>query len=179
MENSTVAKRYALALYDLTVEQGATAAVREDLAAIRALIGNTPDFSGFIDNPTIAPEDEEQTLSTLYKEQAHALTLQFLLFLASKSRLNQLRAICDVYEQYICEDLDILKVRITAAHKLSDVQRNAIKQKLKAQYEKTIDAEVDIDASLIGGFKIQVGDHIRDYSIATKLEQFEQCVIGA
>ena len=179
MQVTSVAKRYAQALYNLTVEEGATEAVRADLASILELIGNTPELSSFIDNPTIAPDVAEQAVRSLFKEQAHALTLQLLVLLASRSRLNQLRAICTVYEQYICIDQGILKVQITAAHELSDAQQEAIKQKLNAQYNKTIDAEVDVDPALIGGFKILVGDRIRDYSIAAKLEQFEQCVIGA
>jgi F-type H+-transporting ATPase subunit delta len=70
-------------------------------------------------------------------------------------------------------------VKITAAHELSDQQLTAMKQKLGDRYGKKIEAKVSVDPSLIGGFKIQVGDQIQDYSIATKLDKFEQGVIKA
>jgi F-type H+-transporting ATPase subunit delta len=84
-----------------------------------------------------------------------------------------------VYEQQVCEELGILKVQITAAHALTDAQLTAMKQKLHDRYQKQIDADVSVDPSLIGGFKIKVGDLIRDFSIVTQLDQFEKSVINA
>ena len=178
MEISSVAKRYAQALCDYAVEGNAKDAVRADCAAIRQLINSSKEFSDYVENPTLPPDVAERAIEALFKEQANAATVVFLRFLISKGRLNQLRAICDQYEQQICTDLGILKVKITAAHDLTDAQLAAMKQKLSARYEKEIDAEVDVDQSLIGGFKIQVGDHIRDFSIVTKLDHFEEHVIN-
>ena len=179
MEISSVAKRYARSLYQYAMEENAQDAVRADCVAMRQLMDSSQEFLDFVENPTIPTAVADHAVSTLFKEKSDAVTLRFLHFLISKSRLTQLRAICDAYEQYICEDLGILKVMITAAHELSDAQWVAIRQKLTAQYEKTIDAEVTVDPSLIGGFRIQVGDHIRDFSMVTKLDQFEQGVINA
>jgi F-type H+-transporting ATPase subunit delta len=179
MEISSVAKRYAKALYDFAVEGNAKDAVRSDCLETLQLLEQSTDFTRFVENPTLAMALADQTLETLFKDTFHEVTLLFLHFLSSKSRLNQLRAICEVYEEHICEDLGILKVSITAAHDLSDAQLDAISQKLSVQYKKEIEAEVVIDPSLMGGFKIQIGDHIRDFSLVTKLDQFEKRVINA
>lgn len=179
MDIPAVARRYAEALYDLAVEEDVADAVRVDLAAIRAMTGKSSDFADFLGNPTIAPDTVDRTVTALFKNRAHPVTMRFLQFLASKGRLNQLRAVCDAYEQHICEDLGILKVVITAAHDLSTEQLSSMKQCLQVRYKKQIEAEVEVDPSLIGGFKVQVGDRIRDFSIFTKLEQFEKRVLNA
>jgi F-type H+-transporting ATPase subunit delta len=179
MDIPAVARRYAQAFYDLSVEEGVVDAVRADLAAIRELIANVPEFSGFIDNPTIPPKTVDEAVENLFKDRAHPATLRFIRFLAAKGRLGQLRAVCDVYEQQVCAELGILKVKITAAHELSNAQLEAMKAKLQVQHGRTIVADVEVDASLIGGFKIQEGDRIRDFSLLAKLNQFEQSVIHA
>jgi F-type H+-transporting ATPase subunit delta len=179
MNIPAVARRYAQALYDLAVEEGVPDAVRSDLAVIRNMIGTMPEFADLLDNPTIPPALADRMMVSLFSDQAHPATLRFLRFIASRGRLNQLKAVCKAYEQRICEDLGILKVKIKAAHELSEAQLTALKAKLGARYEKVIEAEVTVDASLIGGFRIQAGDHIQDLSLVDKLNQFEQSVINA
>lgn len=179
MEVSSVSRRYAGALYDFAVEQDAKDAVRDDCAALLSLFNRSTEFADFVMDPTIPPADMGKALVALFQSSAHSATLRFLRFIASRKRLDQLPAICEVYEQQICDDLGMIKVKITAAHELSDAQLTAMKQKLHDRHKKEIDAEVKVDPSLIGGFKIQVGDSIRDFSMATQLERFEQCVINA
>lgn len=179
MEVTSVSRRYAGALFDFAGEQDSRDDVRSDCAAISSLYDASAEFAAFVKNPTIAPEEASAMLDTLFRGKAHSTTLKFLQFLVSKGRLDQLPLICEVYEALICEMQDIIKVEITAAHQLTETQLSAMKQKLHDRYQKQIEADVEVDPSLIGGFKIKVGDHIRDFSLATKLDQFEQSVINA
>ncbi len=179
METPSVANRYARTLFAYAVEEDARDAVRADCGAIRQLIGSSPEFAAFIENPTIPADTARQAMATLFEKEADPVTLRFLAFLASRSRLSLLETICSVYEQLVCGELGLLKVAITAAHELSDAQLAAIKEKLHLQYGKTILAEVAVDASLIGGFKIREGDQIRDFSLLAKLDLFEKSVTNA
>jgi F-type H+-transporting ATPase subunit delta len=179
MEVTSVSRRYGAALYDFAVEQDARDVVRADCSAIRKLSDGSSEFADFIADPTIPLYEAEKTVVALFEGQAHPATLQFLRFLVSKKRLDQLPAVCEVYEQQTCEELGILKVKVTAAHELTDAQLVGMKQKLQDRYQKQIDADIQVDPALIGGFKIQVGDHIRDFSMSTKLDQFEKSVINA
>ena len=179
MDIPAVARRYAQALYDQAVAEANETAVREDLAAIREMIRTMPEFAAFLDNPTIAPDAADRTTAALFSDRIHPATMRFIRFLTARGRLSQLRAVCDAYEQSICEQLGILKAKITAAHDLSDAQLAAMKQRLSDRYRKQVEASVEVDSALIGGFKIQVGDHIQDFSIASRLKQFEQRVLGA
>ena len=179
MEITSVSRRYGAALYDFAGAQNARDAVRADCSAIGRLFCDSSEFAAFVLDPTIPLREAENTIVALFEGKADAVTLQFLRFLVSKRRLDQLPAVCEVYEQQVCEELGILKVHVTAAHELTDVQLMEMKQKLHDRYQKEIDANVSVEPALIGGFKIKVGDHIRDFSIATQLDQFEKSVINA
>ena len=179
METTSVARRYAQALYSYAAEEKALDAVREDCLAIRQLIQSSQEFSDFVGNPTVPADVSDNALVAMFEGKSDAVTLRFLRFLGQRSRLAELDGVCNLLEQRICDDAGILNVTITAAHDLSADQVDGMKKKLGERYSKQIEATVAVDASLIGGFKIQVGDHIQDFSIATKLEQFEQGVIRA
>jgi F-type H+-transporting ATPase subunit delta len=179
MEIPFVASRYARTLYDFAVEEGARDAVRSDCEAIRRLIATSPEFAAFVANPTIPPEAASSAINELFGNKAHEATLRFLGFLCTRGRLNLLEAVCDLFEERVCEEQGLLKVRITSAHELSDAQLATMKQKLADRYAKTIEAEANVDPALLGGFKVQVGDRIKDLSMSNKLDQFEQRVINA
>lgn len=177
METTSVARRYGGALYDYALEQDARDAIRTDCAAILALIHGSKELAEFVADPTIPPQDEENTLIALFDGKVDPSTMRFLRFLASKRRLDQLPGVCAVFEQRVCEELGIIKVAVTAAHELSESQATAMKDRLAARYKKEIDAEIVVDPALIGGFKVKVGDQIFDHSLATKLKRFEENVL--
>ena len=179
MELTSVSRRYGGAFYDFAIEQGARDVVRADCSALLELFKNAAPFADFIADPTIPLVEAEKTVVALFEAQAHPATLKFLRFLVSKKRLDQLPAICAVYEELVCAELGILKVKVTAAHELTPAQLINMQQKLQTRYSKQIDTDVQVEPTLIGGFKIQVGDHIRDFSMATQLDRFEENVINA
>jgi len=179
MEITSVSRRYGTALYEFSLEQDARDAVRADCLAIGRLFAESREFSGFVLDPTIPLPEAEKALVSLFEGQADPVTLRFLRFLVSRRRLDQLPAVCAVFEERTCEDLGILKVNITAANALNQDQLAAMTQKLHDRYQKQIDAEIRVEPSLIGGFKIQVGDHIQDFTLLTQLDHFEQSVINA
>ena len=177
MEITSVARRYGGALYDYAVEHDARDGIRADCTALLDLIRSSKEFADFVADPTIPPQEEEGALIALFDGKVHSGTMRFLRFLAAKRRLEQLPGVCAVYEERVCDELGILKVSVTAAHELSETQQVAMTEKLAARYNKKIDAEIKVDPALKGGFKIKVGDHIRDFSLATKLKRFEESVL--
>jgi F0F1-type ATP synthase delta subunit len=50
---------------------------------------------------------------------------------------------------------------------------------LVAQLQRPLKTRVAVDAKLIGGFKLRVGDEVQDHSLATQLQLLRQCWLGA
>ena len=63
-----------------------------------------------------------------------------------------------------------MNVEITSASPLDPGQFAAIGRKLEDKFKKKIKATAAVDASLLGGFIVQVGGTIYDYSIETQLQ---------
>jgi F-type H+-transporting ATPase subunit delta len=72
-----------------------------------------------------------------------------------------------------------VNAEITSATPLGDEQFAAIQSKLETKFKKKIKATAAVDAKLLGGFIVQVGGTIYDYSIETQLQSLGRKLASA
>ena len=65
----------------------------------------------------------------------------------------------------------VVKAVITSAFALSDADKASLIEGLAKKYGKRVEAEVKVDASLIGGARIQVGDDVIHASVRDTLDK--------
>jgi len=176
---STVAKRYTPALMDVAREADALEAVLADVRGLRELLETSQDFAEFVRNPLIPSGQQNELLVQLLEGKVHALTLNFLRLLAEKERLTALPDILAEVERGIDEEQGILDVRLRTAVAFSAAQEKALSDKLHGRTGKTVRLRQEVDPSLVGGFLLRIGDQIEDYSLAAKLQRFQQNILNA
>ena len=59
---------------------------------------------------------------------------------------------------------------LTSAYALDDAQLNALISELEPHFGSKLQVRVEVDAALIGGVKVVVGDQVLDASVRGKLE---------
>jgi F-type H+-transporting ATPase subunit delta len=176
---SAVAKRYAVALVSLASEEASLDAVSSDLDHLADLLETSEAFRSFVQHPLIPPEAQTRSLEALFKGKCDRLTLNLLLLLVRRERLAVLPDILDQARELIQAENGVLPVDVVSAEPFLKRQEEELVQKLAARTGKTIELTVDVDESLLGGFRLRMGDVVEDYSIATKLETFKQNIINA
>ena len=176
---SAVAKRYAVALVSLASEASSLDAVASDLDHLADLLESSDDFRSFIQHPLIPPEAQTKSLEALFKGKCDKLSMNLLLLLVRRERLAALPDIVDQARAMIREEKGVLPVEVVSAEPFLKRQEDELAKKLAARTGKTIDLTVTVDESLLGGFRLRMGDRVEDYSIATKLETFKQNIINA
>ena len=65
----------------------------------------------------------------------------------------------------------VVKAVITSAFPLSDTDKASLVEGLAKKYGKRVEAEVKVDASLIGGARVQVGDDVIHASVRDTLDK--------
>lgn len=170
----SIAKRYAKALFDLSCETKECEAVSRDLLKIQNLINESEEFVNFLNNPVIPLKTRQSILKDILKNKVTTLSQKFILFLNLKNRLNVLGDVCQIFEKLYLELSEVLRVKITSSMTLNNSQVMEISKHLKSRLKKDIEPQVFTDPSILGGIKIQDGDTIYDYSLATQLEQFKK-----
>jgi F-type H+-transporting ATPase subunit delta len=176
---SAVAKRYAVAFLSATAEQKCLDAVEQDVTSLLQLLETSPEFATFVVHPLLTPEEQRATVNALFKGKAHALTLKLFDVLIERERLPDLAAILEQALDLIKVEKGILAVDVVSAEPFLKRQEDELSKKLAARTGKTIELTTRVDESLIGGFRLRIGDVVEDYSLVTKLETFKQNVINA
>ncbi|VAW16424.1 hypothetical protein MNBD_BACTEROID05-436, partial [hydrothermal vent metagenome] len=92
-------------------------------------------------------------------------------------RLNLIVSITRDFHEVFCEANDIIHVSLQVARKMTAHQLSALKQHLKLRFRKEVVLNESIDESLVGGFKVKVGDQVMDYSIETQIEKIKNSII--
>jgi F-type H+-transporting ATPase subunit delta len=173
------AKRYARAVFQLAEQENRLDPVATDLLSIGALLQQSDDLARFLGNLVIPTEKRAATLRALFGGKVDALTLRFLLFLESKRRLVALPGIIEHLGKLYDEKQGVLNVEITSATQLEPGQFAAIGRKLEDKFKKKIKATAALDPKLLGGFIVQVGGTIYDYSIETQLQTLGKKLVSA
>ncbi len=176
---SAVAKRYAVALIATAREEGKLDAVASDMDRLADLLEASEAFRSFVQHPLISQVDQRTSLENLFKRGSQPLTMNLLYLLVERERLSVLSDIVEQARVLVREEKGILPVEVISAEPFLKRQEEELIQKLSARTGKTIDLTVTVDESLLGGFRLRMGDLVEDYSIVTKLETFKQNVINA
>ena len=179
MAGRKVARRYTLALFELTEEVKLTDKVAKDFSELIKTIDNSNELKLFLKTPIISSYRKGEILGKMFKGKVQDLTLKFIDLLTRKERENMLYAIAEDYLNLVDEKRGIVKVRVNTAAKILDKDKKAIEDKLSKYTGKTIKASYDIHRSLIGGFVAQVSDLVIDASIERQLQLLrEQFIKG-
>ncbi len=166
-ENVTIARPYADAAFKLA-SQGNVLGAWQDLLNKLAAIAVTPEVDSLVKNPKVRSED----LVQLFIDVAGEVTAEqknFVSVLAENERLSVLPEIRELFVQQKNEFEGVRDARIVSAFPLDDTALANLKADLEARFQCRLNVTVAIDAALIGGITVTVGDDVIDASVRGKL----------
>lgn len=178
-QETGLASRYATALFELAGEQKSLDAVSNDLGAFRRAMGQAPELAQLVKSPVLSRQDQARALKpVLEKMGANALTVQFMLLLASKRRLFVLEGIIAGYDRLLARSRGETEAEVISARPLDEGELTALKNTLKANLGQEPRLQTKIDPSLLGGLVVKVGSRMIDTSLRTKLSGIRAAMKG-
>lgn len=96
--------------------------------------------------------------------------LQFCYVVIDRDRFELFPDMVSVYTALAHEGLGIDEALVTSAFPLTQDQVDALKAKLEEMTGKKIIMKQKVDAALLGGFTVQIGDQLIDGSVARQLQ---------
>lgn len=98
----------------------------------------------------------------------------FVAFLAKKKMLGDADEIIQKYKVLYNHKHNIVEATVTLIERLPEKKRLDLREALKKKYKaREVHMLEKVDARLIGGIKIQVGDEVYDSSLKNALRQLE------
>ena len=169
---STIARRYARAMLEVSIKQRNFSTVLEELENFSGLLESTPMLRTLFANPAISSQAKQRVLKEVSaKAQYQELTFNFLKTLIHRDRLNFLDQVIVSAEQQFLEKQGIMVVEVTTAQRLSQEEENGLVEKLQGFTGKKVQLENRVDPSLIGGVITRIGTTLYDGSVQAQLEQ--------
>lgn len=168
-ELSTIARPYAVAAYKLGKEQKALAKWSEMLG-FATQVASDAKMQAYINDPNVVADDLQAAFLKVCGNKLNENAQNLIKVLVEYGRLSILPAINEAFEALKAQDEGTLQANIIAASKPSDKEVKDLVKRLEAKFSKKIEASVTVDAELIGGFKIIVGDTVIDSSVKGQLQ---------
>lgn len=169
-ELTTVARPYAEAVFRAGVEAKDVAGYGEKLKLFGAAAENQ-EAASLLSNPKVSAKEKSDLLFTVAGGNVPHVLQNLANTLVENQRATLLPFISEHFERLQREHDGIVKALITSAFPLSDADEASLIDSLAKKYGKRVDAEVKVDASLIGGARVQVGDEVIHASVRDTLDK--------
>lgn len=168
---STVAKRYAQALFELARDKKLE--LEPQMAAVAAIWNAEPLLSRVLTDPRWPVERKKSVLHSLAEQlNLDTYLLNTLNLLLDKGRIGHLPAVAAQYR--ILDDLHNRRIRAQcrSATALDEQQQEQLKAKLASLTgAREIELSVVIDPDLVAGFVVNIEGKIIDGSLKGRLER--------
>jgi F-type H+-transporting ATPase subunit delta len=171
---SVVAKRYARALFELAQQQSVVAEAGEQLKLVVDALTSDADIRKFLGVPNIDVTKKIELIKSVISDKVSALVLHTVELLITRGREEALGSVYEAYTRIAGEALGQAQATVYTAMQLTDEELSKVEETFGALAGKKIKAEQVVDASLLGGVQVRIGDRLYDGSLSGKLARLEQ-----
>ncbi len=171
---TAAARRYAEAVFELASEEGRVEEWQRQLTTLKDLVSD-PAVAGVLKNPTIAASRREELIVDRLEPEAANLAR----LLIEGDRVDEIAGILDQYAQLADEAAGRVRAIVTTAVELSTDDHERLGKQLSTRLGKEVRLTAAVDPRIVGGLKLQYGDHLIDASLATRLQQLRRRLADA
>ena len=178
MGNSMVAKRYALALFQISKEQQLLEKVEEQLRVVKEVLYANAELNAVLKSPKLGTEKKKEIVKTAFAS-VDTYVLNTLMLLVDRHRESQIIEVADGFIELANEERGIADAKLYSIRPLTDEERTAFSTTFAAKIgKKSLQIENVVDSNLLGGVKLRIGNRIYDGSLRGKLDRLERKLLG-
>ena len=173
MAQSRAAIRYAKAVLSLAKEQNLAEAVNGDMKSIAHAVADSKELKDMLLSAAIPASVKKSALLAVFTD-LDDLSIKAIDLLIQNRRLFILGAVAQEYNQLFDKNQEKLLAKVTTAVPLTTDLEAKVLAKVKELTGRDANVVNSVDASILGGFILRVGDMQYDASIANKLKKLKR-----
>jgi F-type H+-transporting ATPase subunit delta len=163
--------RYANALADVALAQGAAAPVVQQLGDFSAAYAEFAELRNALSSPAVSQEEKRGIAEKVATRLgASKIVRNFLFVVIDHQRTQLLPEIFESLQNVLRDRQGVTEAEIFSAVGLNEAQKKEMTQTLERVTGKKVEAKFSLDPSLLGGALVRVGDTIYDGSLRNRLE---------
>jgi F-type H+-transporting ATPase subunit delta len=172
------ARVYAEALFDVAKDKGKLDAVRGELAQFVDAVDGNRELQVFFFSPYFSSAEKVAGLKRAVSD-ADAELLNFLELLIEKQRMPEIFRIRRQLDELWKQENRRIDVTVTSAVTLEPAVVEKVGEEIERQTGQKVDLSSRVDAEILGGIVLQVGNKVLDASIRSRLEKLRKSVAQA
>jgi len=160
--------RYAKAILEIADSKGVASEVSADMTLIAKTITGNTELTHFIQNPLIKTDTKKDVVLEVFASVNPVTQSLFHLLLENK-RFEILAAIAVEYNNLFDVMNGVEVAKVTTAFPMDAALEAKVLAKIATFSDKKVTIENTVDASIIGGFILRIGDKQYNASVANRL----------
>jgi F-type H+-transporting ATPase subunit delta len=172
------ARVYAEALFDVAKDKGKLDAVRDELAQFVDAVDANRELQVFFFSPYFSSAEKVAGLKRAVSSVDGEL-LNFLELLIEKQRMPEIFRIRRQLDELWKQENRRIDVTVTSAVALEPAVVEKVGEEIERQTGQKVELSSRVDAEILGGIVLQVGNKVLDASIRSRLEKLRKSVAQA
>jgi len=172
-----VARNYAEALFALGEGSGQSAAYADLIDAVAGAVETTPAVQAVLMSPRVPKGEKTRLLATALKGAPREFVL-FLTALVKRGRQTLLREIATAYHALLDLKLNRVRAGVTLARPADPTLQRTITEALSRQLGKEVIPSFSVDAGILGGTVVRIGERIHDGSIKRRMVKLRRQLLA-
>ncbi len=178
--SSEISQRYALALYDLSIENNQTEEFASNMTTFMNAFNSNQNLKNFVKNPTYSTENQKIVFDKILNLMSfNKVVKNFFSILIIKKRIFFVDQIIEEFLKLISTKRGEISGSLISPKAIDEKTISDIEREISENIKRSIKLKSKIDESLIGGIVIQIGSLMIDASIKNKLQKYKKLMTEA
>jgi F-type H+-transporting ATPase subunit delta len=169
MRDATIARNYAETLLELARRAGDLQAWGQAIDDVADAMQNDRTLRLFLESPRVSAAEKNRILGRAFDGQLPRLFVRYLQALVSHRRQMLLPEIAREFHDLVDQVEGRLHANVTVATEPGDAERRTISEHLSRAYGKEVVPHFAVNAAILGGVVVRVGDTVLDGSVRRRL----------
>jgi F-type H+-transporting ATPase subunit delta len=172
---SSTSMKYARALAEVAADAGLVREVKSDLESFQQTLDSNGELRQVLFSPSVPLAAKQGIVAGVARRlELSRIVTNFLFVVLERSRLHLLEEFSESYQEVLDDLHDVARVGVRSSHPLEMETQQRLKEVMSAVTGKTVRLSYEVDESLLGGIRLQVGSIVYDGTIRTRLEELRR-----
>ncbi len=173
-----VAKAYGGALYELSMENGNTEDILNQLIVLKDGFTENPQFAKLLNAPNLKKQERLEILDNSFKDKIDISILNFMKILVENSYINYFCECATEFRNRYNTDNNIIDVTAVTAITLSDELMQKLCTKLETVTGKKVSITNKVDTKIIAGIELQMEGVQLESSVKSKIDAIRKSLLN-
>lgn len=178
MSDITVAKRYAVALFQIAKEQNLINQLEEELRIVNEVFTNDNELLSFLAHPKMTKDAKSALIAKAFASLSSSVQNTVML-MVERHRTDEVTAMAQEFIELANEENSVADATVYTVRPLTESEMEAVSSSFAAKIGKRNLRITNItDTNILGGIKLQIGNRIYDGTISGKLGRLSKQLLG-